>query len=163
MEASKKVLITTLFSVLISTGIFSQTDLTFGSKKIKIPGKEVCNYTVNKNSHIAKDYLDITNGVLLYTVVEYVDGKPVHIEMTECKLSDLDKANCSLGASDQKSVYTPGQIYILYLYTLKDQVNISTTVYESPDATATIERSAVGRLHFRDHAVAESYYESYFK
>jgi hypothetical protein len=163
MEASKKVLTTTLFSLLVSTTIFSQTDLMFGTKKIKVPGKEVCNYTVNKNSHIAKDYLDISNGILLYTVVEYADGKPVHIEMTECKLADLDKANCSLGASDQKSLYTPGQIYILYLYTLKDQVNISTTVYESPEAAATIMRTSVSRLHFRDHLVAENYYESYFK
>lgn len=163
MEASKKVLTTTLFSVLISATIFSQTNLMFGSRKIQVPGKEVCNYTVNKNSHIAKDYIDISNGILLYTVVEYADGKPVRIEMTECKLSDLDKSNCSLRESDQKSLYTPGQIYILYLYTIKDQVNISTTIYDSPDAVATIMKSSVSRLHFRDHLVAESYYDNYFK
>ncbi len=163
MEASKKLLTTTLFSVLLCTSLFSQTDLMFGTKKISVPGKEVCNYTVNKNSHIAKDYLDINNGILLYTIVEFADGKPVHIEMTECKLADLDKSNCSLRESDQKSLYTPGQIFILYLYTLKDQVNISTTVYDSPDAAATIMKSSVSRLHFRDHKVAESYYQSYFQ
>ncbi len=163
MEARKKVLITTLFSFLISTSLFSQTDLMFGTKRINVLGNEVCSYTVNKNSHIAKDYLDITNGILLYTIVDFVDGKPVRMVMIECKLADLDKSNCSLRESDQKSEYTPGQIYVLYLYTLKDQVNISTTVYESPDAVATIMKSSVSRLHFRDHKVAEGYYDSYFK
>lgn len=163
METCKKVLITILFSVLLNAAVFSQADLMFGSKRIKVPGKEVCNYTVNKNSHYAKDYLDISNGILLYTIVEFVDGQPVHIEMTECKLADLDKSNCSLKESDQKADYTPGKIFVLYLYTVKDQVNISTTVYDSPDATATIMKSSVSRLHFRDHQVAESYYDNYFK
>lgn len=163
METRKQVLITTLCFVLVSTTLFCQNEFTFGTEKIKIAGSEVCNYTINKNSHFAKDYLDIKNGILLYTAVEFEDGKPIHIEMTECKLTDLDKKNCSLGASDQKSIYTPGQIYVLYLYTLKDQVSISTTIYESPNSAATVQSSSMGRIHFRDHQIAENYFSQYFK
>lgn len=163
METSKKVLITTLCALLISNVVFSQNDFMFGDKKIRIPGSEVCNYTVNSNSHMAKDYLDITDGVLLYTVVEFEQGTVVHIEMTECRMENLDKGNCSLGSSDQKSTYTPGQIYVLYLYTLKDQVNISTTIYQSPNESATVQSSSVGRIHFRDLSKAEICYNTYFK
>jgi hypothetical protein len=163
METTRKVLVTALFSILVSSAVFSQNELMFGSKKIKIPGNEICNYTINKNSHLAKDYLDISNGVLLYTQVEYEQGKPVHIEITECRMEYIDKKNCSLGASDQKSTYTPGQIYVLYLYTLKDEVNISTTIYESPEKMSIIENNSVGRLHFRDLAKAELCYNTYFR
>ena len=163
MESFKKVLLIFIAIILIKPVIFSQNELMLGNKKIKVPGIEICNYTVNKNSHINKHFLDIKNGILLYTVIEYSQGVPVHLEVTECKMEDLDMSSCSLGASDQKSSYTPGAIYIIYLYTLRDQVSISTTVYDSTDNPANIQKTAIGRIHFRDYQVAENYYNAYFK
>ena len=142
---------------------YSQTDLLFGSQKIKIPGTEICSFTINKNSHYERCFLEIKNENLWYTTVEYEQNKPVRIEITECRMAELDKSSCSLAASDQKAAYTPGQVDIIYLYTSKDQVSISTTIYPAPDSPATIERSSVGRIYFRDHHTAETCFNTYFK
>lgn len=157
---------TRLLLILIFTPslfLFAQTEVKFGDKKIKIPGSEICSYTINQNHHLAKDYLDLKNGQLYYTVVEYDNGIPVHIEITECKMTDMDKSSCSLASADQKSTYTPGEIYVIYLYTKKDEVNISTTIYDSPNGTATVQNSSVGRIHFHDWAKAESFFDANFK
>jgi hypothetical protein len=163
MDSIKKIFIGAVYILTMSPTVFSQNELKFGEKKIKIPGSEICSYTVNKNSHIDKDYLEIKNGRLLYTVVEYDQGVPVHIEMTECNIADLDKSSCSVGSSDQKLTYTPGAIYVIYLYTSKDQAIISTTVYDSPNGPASIQNSSVGRLHFKDYQVAQTCFDNNFK
>jgi len=146
-----------------SLQVFSQQDLSFGKNKIRIDGNEVCSYTVNKNSHYNRHYLDIQNGVVHYTVVEYDQMIPVHIEITECKLGDLDKTSCSLALSDLKSNYTPGLVYVIYLYTSRDEVNISTTVYNSPDQPAVVEKSSISRIHFRDQIKAQECFDRNFK
>ncbi len=163
MESIKKGLTVFFLSSLMISSLLSQNELKFGDKKIHIPGNEICSYTVNKNSHVTKCFLEIKNGNLLYTTVEYDQGTPVHIEMTECKMEDLDKSSCSLGSSDQKSTYTPGSIYVIYLYTSHDQISISTTTYGSPSAAANIEKGSVGRIHFRDFATAQTCFDTYFK
>lgn len=162
MESCTKRILPFFLFLLIAPSVYSQTDLMFGTKKIQVPGNEICSYTVNRSSHLAKCYLEIKNDILLYTTVEFKDGNPVRIEMVECKMEDLDKSSCSLGVSDQKSTYTPGEIYVIYLYTLKDQVSISTTVYGAPDSPATVEKSSVGRLHFRNAKVAEDIFANFF-
>ncbi len=163
MDVMKRIFTPLILFILFTPLLFSQNEIKFGDKKIKIPGTEVCSYTVNKNSHITKDYLDIKNGQLLYTVVEYDQGIPVHIEITECNMKDMDKSSCSLASSDQKSTYTPGNIYVIYLYTKADAVSISTTVYDSPNGQATIQKSSIGRIHFRDQSVAENCFDVNFK
>jgi hypothetical protein len=163
MESIKKGLGIFFFLLLVIPSLFSQNELKFGDKKIYIPGNEICSYTINKNSHLTKCFLEVKNGYLLYTVIEYNQGQPSYVEITECKVEDLDKSSCSLGSSDQKSTYTPGSIYVIYLYTLKDQVSISTTVYGHPDSLANIEKSSVGRIHFRDLTAAQNFFDTYLK
>lgn len=163
MDVIKRRLTLFLLIILVSSPIFSQNEITFGKKKIKISGTEICSYSINYNSHITKDYLDIKNGILLYSVVEYDQGVPIHIEITECKLTDMDKSSCSIATSDQKSIYTPGLIYILYLYTSADQVSISTTIYDSPNRPTNIQTSSVGRIHFQDLATDENCFDNNFK
>jgi hypothetical protein len=163
MDSVKRCYLALLLMGVLSLGAYAQTELSFGKAKIKIPGNEICSFTINSNSHYERCYLEIKNENLWYTVVEYDQGNPVHIEMTECNLAELDKSSCSLGISDQKSSYTPGQLEVIYLYTAKDRTNIATTVYPSPDSPATIERSSVGRIYFRDHNKAEICFNTYFK
>ncbi len=163
MDSVKKLFPPLLFLLFLQHGVYSQTELMFGKQKIKIPGNEICSFTINKNSHYERCYLEIKNQILWYTIVEFDQGNPVHIEMTECNLAELDKSSCSLGVSDLKSSFTPGQLEVIYLYTSKDQANISTTVYPAPDSPATIEKASVGRLYFRDHSKAEICFNTYFK
>lgn len=162
MESLLKRIVPLLVLFLITKPGHSQIELQFGLKKIQVPGNEICSYTVNRSSHLTKCYLDIKNEILLYTSVEFKDGVAVRIEMLECNMNDLDKSSCSLGVSDQKSTYTPGEIYIIYLYTMKDKVSISSTVYGFPDTPATVEKSSVGRIHFRNQKVAEDVFENFF-
>lgn len=162
MESYLKRIVPLIVLFLLTKPGNSQIDLQFGTKKIQVPGNEICSYTINRTSHLAKCYLDIKNEILLYTTVEFKDGTPVRIEILECPMGDLDKSSCSLGISDQKSTYTPGEIYIIYLYTIKDRVSISSTVYGAPDVPATVERSSVGRIHFRNQKVAEDVFENFF-
>lgn len=163
MNSTRKSILLLWLYVLCAVIVSAQTELNFGKKKIKIPGNEICSFTINKNSHYERCYLEIKNQDLWYTVVEFDNGNPVKIEMTECKLNELDKSSCSLGVSDLKSTFTPGQLGVIYLYTSKDLTGISTTIYPSPDAPATIEKASVGRIYFRDHNKAEICYNTYFK
>jgi len=163
MKYVKKCSSILILLLTVSSLLHSQQDLYFGKNKIHIVGSEVCSYTVNKNSHYNRHYLDIRDGEIHYTIVEYEQMVPVHIEITECKLEDLDKSSCSLALSDQKSSYTPGSIYILYLYTSRDQVSISTTIYPSPDQPSRVEKSSVGRIHFRDESKAQACFDTNFK
>ncbi len=163
MNSIRKSLLPILIFILGSPVLIAQTELDFGKQKIKIPGNEVCSFTVNKNSHYERCYLEIKNQNLWYTTVEFDNGTPVKIEMIECKLDELDKSSCSLGVSDLKSTFTPGQLDVIYLYTSKDITSISTTTYPAPNVPATIERSSVGRIYFRDHDKAEICYNTYFK
>lgn len=163
MNSTRKSILLLGLYVLCASIVSSQTELNFGKKKIKIPGNEICSFTINKNSRYERCYLEIKNQDLWYTVVEFENGNPVKIEMTECKLNELDKSSCSLGVSDLKSTFTPGQLEVIYLYTSKDLTGISTTIYPSPDAPATIEKASVGRIYFRDHNKAEICYNTYFK
>jgi len=163
MESVKKWYFPILLLLLLQQGVYSQTELMFGKQKIKIPGNEICSFTINQNSHYERCYLKIENQNLWYTMVEFDQNLPVHIEMTECNISELDKSSCSLGVSDLKSSFTPGQLEVIYLYTSRDLANISTTIYPSPDVPATIEKASVGRIYFRDHSKAEICFNTYFK
>jgi hypothetical protein len=163
MDTVKKLYLPLLLLIFFQQSVYNQTELTFGKQKIKIPGNEICSFTINKNSHYERCFLKIENQNLWYTVVEFDNGNPVHIEITECNLSELDKSSCSLGVSDLKATFTPGQMEVIYLYTTKDQANISTTVYPSPDVPAIIEKASVGRIYFRDHNKAEICFNTHFK
>jgi hypothetical protein len=158
MDTVKKLYLPLFLLILLQQGVYSQTELMFGKQKIKIPGNEICSFTINQNSHYERCYLKIENQNLWYTMVEFDQNIPVHIEMTECKLDELDKSSCSLGISDLKSSFTPGQLEVIYLYTSRDQANISTTILP-----ATIEKASVGRIYFRDHSKAEICFNTYFK
>lgn len=162
MESYMKRYLPFILVLLIYKSANAQTDFQFGTKKVQVPGNEICSYTINRTSNLAKCYLDIKHETLIYTTIEFKEGNPIRIEMLECKLEDLDLSSCSLGISDQKSTYTPGEIYVIYLYTLKDQVSISSTVYGAPDVPASVEKSSVGRLHFRNQKVAEDIFENFF-
>jgi len=163
MKTGKRIFLNVLFLFVPVISVFSQTELAFGNKKIRISGEEIMGYKINANSHVVKDYIKVNNGTLLYTSVEFEGNIPVRIELTECNITDLDKSSCAVAFSDQAALYYPGRFYILYLYTNKDAANIITTIYDDPSSMAIVHKSSVARLKFSDEKAARNFLEEYIQ